>query len=147
MYHHSPLTESARPKHEPTPKPELMNSHNPSRRNNSMRKQSSTLVLSSHPVQRQRHCCSLQRASHGRVATYSKRRPKGTHRTRFPISGHEPNTNSTLPILMHPKHGNSLQAPFVLLTTPLIGVDLTSVLHSTGFVWPSETAPISDAHP
>ena len=30
-YHHSPLTENSRPKHKPIPKPELTNSHNPSR--------------------------------------------------------------------------------------------------------------------
>ena len=72
---------------------------------------------------------------------------KGQLGSRDPCSRDEPITSSTLPIRMHPGHGNSPQAPSALVTAPLILVDLTGVLHNVGFARPSETAPISDAHP
>ena len=72
---------------------------------------------------------------------------KGQLGSRDPGSGDEPITNSTLPIRMHPGHGNSPQAPSALVTAPLIHVDLTGVLHSTGFARTSEIAPISNSHP
>ena len=62
-------------------------------------------------------------------------------------SGDEPITSSTLPIRMHPRHGNSPQAPSALVTAPLIHVDLTGVLHGAGSARTSEIAPISDSHP
>ena len=65
----------------------------------------------------------------------------------YPNGGDEPNTSSTLPIRMHPGHGNSLQAPSALVTAPLIRVDLIGVLHGAGFARTSETAPISESHP
>ena len=64
-----------------------------------------------------------------------------------PGSGDEPITSSTLPIQMHPGHGNSLQAPSTLVTAPLIRVDLTGVLHGAGSARTSEIAPIPDSHP
>ena len=64
-----------------------------------------------------------------------------------PGSGDEPITSSTLPIRLHPGHGNSPQAPSTLVTAPLIRVDFTGVLHGTSSTRTSETAPISDSHP
>ena len=48
-------------------------------------------------------------------------------------SGDKPITSSTLPIQMHPGHGNSPQAPSALVTAPLIHVDLTGISHGVGF--------------
>ena len=42
----------------------------------------------------------------------------------YPNGGDEPNTKSTLSIRMHPGHGNSSHAHFVMMTDPLICVDL-----------------------
>ena len=67
--------------------------------------------------------------------------------SRYPNSGDEPNTSSTLPIRMHPGHGNSPQAHSALATTPLIHVDLTGIVHGTSSARTSEIAPISDSHP
>ena len=65
----------------------------------------------------------------------------------YPNGGDEPNTSSSLPIRMHPGHGNSPKAHSALVTAPLIHVDLTNVSHGAGSARPSEIAPISDAHP
>ena len=43
--------------------------------------------------------------------------------SRDPGSKDEPITSSTLPIQMHPGHGNSLQAHSALVTAPLIRID------------------------
>ena len=59
----------------------------------------------------------------------------------------ETNTSSSLPIRMHPGHGNSPQAPSALVTAPLICVDLTGVLHDAGSAKTSGIAPISESHP
>ena len=65
----------------------------------------------------------------------------------YPNGGDEPNTSSSLPIRMHPGHGNSPQAPSALVTAPLLRVDLTGVLHGAGSAKTPETAPISESHP
>ena len=65
----------------------------------------------------------------------------------YPNGGDEPNTSSSLPIRMHPGHGNSPQAPSALVTTPLIHVDLIGISHGAGSARTSEIAPISDSHP
>ena len=65
----------------------------------------------------------------------------------YPNGGDEPNTSSSLPIRLHPGHGNSPQAPSAPVTAPLIRVDLTGVLHGAGSAWTSETATISDSYP
>ena len=72
---------------------------------------------------------------------------KGRLGSRDPGSGDEPITSSTLPIQMHPGHGNSPQAPSALVTAPLIHVDLTGIIQGAGFARTSETATISDSHP
>ena len=58
----------------------------------------------------------------------------------------EPNTSSSLPIRLHPGHDNSPQAPSAPVTTPLIRVDLTGVLHGAGSARTSGIAPIPDSH-
>ena len=50
----------------------------------------------------------------------------------------EPNTNSSLPIQMHPGYGNSLQAPSALVTAPLVCVDYSSAFTWCG--WSSKTS-------
>ena len=72
---------------------------------------------------------------------------KGQLGSRDPGSGDEPITNSSLPMQMHPGHGNSLQAPSALVTATLIRVELTNIIHGTGFARASETALISDSYP
>ena len=72
---------------------------------------------------------------------------KGQLGSHDPGSGDEPIISSTLPIRMHPRHGNSPQAPSALVTATLIHVDLTGVLHGAGSARTFETAPISDSHP
>ena len=57
-----------------------------------------------------------------------------------PSNGDELITNSTLPIQMHPGHGNSLQAPSALVTTPLIYVEHTNIIHDASSARTSETA-------
>ena len=64
-----------------------------------------------------------------------------------PGSGDEPITSSSFPMRMHPRHGNSSQAPSALVTAPLIHVELTDIVHSAGFARTSEIATISDSHP
>ena len=71
---------------------------------------------------------------------------KGQLGSRDPSIRDEAITSSTLPIQMHPGHGNSLQAPSALVTAPLIYVDLIGILHGVGFATTYETAPISDSH-
>ena len=65
----------------------------------------------------------------------------------YPNGGDELNTSSTLPIRLHPGHCNSPQAPSAPVTTPLIRVDLTGVLHGAGFAKTSGIATIPDSHP
>ena len=60
--------------------------------------------------------------------------------------GGELNTSSTLPIRLYPGHGNSPQAPSAPVTTLLIRVDLTGVLHGAGSARTSGIAPIPDSH-
>ena len=64
----------------------------------------------------------------------------------YPNGGDEPNTSSTLPIRLHPGHCNSPQAPSAPVTTPLIRVDLTGVLHGAGSARTSGIATIPDSH-
>ena len=59
----------------------------------------------------------------------------------------EPITSSSLPMQMHPGHGNSPQLPSTLVTVPLIRVELTDIVHGAGSTRTSETATISDSHP
>ena len=66
--------------------------------------------------------------------------------SRYPNGGDEPNTSSSLPIRLHPGHGNSPQAPSAPVTAPLIRVDLTGVLHGAGSARTSGIAPIPDSH-
>ena len=89
------------------------------------------IVLSHHPRQRRWHhripkerrrMAELQPvARDGRMSQLGSCSPNG---------GDEPITSSTLPIRMHPGHGNSPQAPSALVTTPLIRVDLTGICAS-----------------
>ena len=72
---------------------------------------------------------------------------KGGLGSRNPSSGHEPITSSTLPIRIHPGHGNSPQAPSALVSAPLICVDLIGISHGTGSARTSESATISNSHP
>ena len=51
----------------------------------------------------------------------------------YPNGGDEPNTSSSLPIRLHPGHGNSPQAPSAPVIALLIRVDLTGVLHGRRF--------------
>ena len=51
----------------------------------------------------------------------------GSH---YPNGGDKPNTSSSLPIRMQPSYGNSPQAPFALVTAPLVYVDCSSA-----FTW------------
>ena len=67
--------------------------------------------------------------------------------SRYPNGGDEPNISSSLPIRMHPGHGNSPQAPSALVTAPLIRVDLAGIVYDAGSARTSEIAPILDSHP
>ena len=106
------------------------------------------IVLSHHPRQRQWHrripkerrrMAELQPvACDGRMSQLGFCYPNG---------GDEPITSSTLPIQMHPRHGNSPQAPSTLVIAPLIHVDLTVISHGAGSARTSETAPMSNSHP
>ena len=46
--------------------------------------------------------------------------------SRYPNSGDEPNTSSSLPIQMHPSYGKSPQTPSALVTAPLVHIDCSS---------------------
>ena len=72
---------------------------------------------------------------------------KGWLGSRDPCSGDEPITSSSLPMQMHPGHGNSPQVPSALVIAPLICVELTAIVHGAGSTKTSETATISDSHP
>ena len=71
---------------------------------------------------------------------------KGRLDSRDPGSGDEPITSSSLPMRMHPGHGNSSQAPSTPVTAPLIRVELIDIVHGVGSARTSETAPISNSH-
>ena len=109
-----------------------------------------SIVLSHHPRQRRWHH-RIPKHIEGRrmveLQTMARDGRMSQLGSCYPNGGDEPNTSSSLPIRLHPGHGNSLQAPSAPVTTPLIRVDLTCVLHGAGFAKTFGIAPIPDSHP
>ena len=125
-YHYSPFTKSARPEHKQIPRttkfPKSLNGKDKWKNEGRYVPQCTDISIHHRNAGDtiRRRMAELQPvARNGRMSQL------GSH---YPNGGDEPNTNSTLPIQMHPSDGKSSYAHLAITSAPLIHVDLSDVI-------------------